>query len=121
MNWQGDLYPISKWEGLELKVALDELAEFLAVFVLHMDEFDAVAVRTDIANNSREMNFAKPGTNFQLDGITYVQLLWGLEIGATQADGLYPSESGRALFNLCAQWGIERNSGVTPWNDEACV
>ncbi len=48
---------------------MDELAELLAVFVAHVDEFDPVAVGADIANDGGEIDLPETGANLELDGI----------------------------------------------------
>ena len=60
---------IQRGNQLELQMALDELAEFFAVFVAHVHEFDTVAIRTDVANDGCEIDFAKTGADFELDGV----------------------------------------------------
>ena len=50
-------------------MALDKLAEFFAVFVAHVHEFDAAAIRTDVANNGREADLAETGADFELDRV----------------------------------------------------
>ena len=56
-----------------MHVALDELAQALAIRVLHVHEFDAAAIRADVADHRGEMDFAEAGAHFQLDGIADVQ------------------------------------------------
>ncbi len=102
-------------------MALDELAELFAVFVLHVDELDAVAVRTDIPDDRGEMNLAKTGANFQFDGIADVELLGRFKIGAAEADCFYAGKSCRTLLNLGTQRRFERDAGVTAGNDEICA
>jgi len=41
---------------LELQVPLHELAEFFPIFVLHVDEFHAVPVGTNVADHGCELN-----------------------------------------------------------------
>src|SRR5439155_741716 len=65
--------------GLELQVALDELAETFAVFVTHVDEFHAGAFLADIANHGGESDFAKAGAHFELDGVAHGKFLRRLE------------------------------------------
>jgi hypothetical protein len=41
-------------------MALDEFAEFVAVIIFHVDEFDATtAVGADVSNNRSEIDFAQ--------------------------------------------------------------
>ncbi len=50
---------------LDVEVTLDQFAELFAVFVFHVDEFDAVAFGSDVAHYGSEMNFAKAGANLE--------------------------------------------------------
>src|SRR2546430_4379851 len=72
--------------GLELQVALDELAETFAVFVTHVDEFHAGAFLADIANHGGESDFAKAGAHFQLDGVAHSKFLRRLEGSASRSE-----------------------------------
>src|SRR6266478_3263290 len=108
-------------KGLELKVALDQFAEFFAVFVFHVHELDAIAFGADIADNGREMDFAEAGADLELDGITDVDFLWRLETRATETDGLDARESRLCSVNLRAQGRFERDAGVAALHDEAGI
>ena len=66
---------------------LDELAETFVVFFLHVHEFNAAAIGTDVADDGGEMDFAKAGANFELDGIADAEAIGGLDVGAAEADG----------------------------------
>src|SRR2546427_602839 len=90
---------------LELQVALDELAEFFAIFVAHMNKFHAVAVGADIADYRREMDLAKAGTNLELDGIANAEFSRRLQVRAAQADRLHAGErfDGLDAHELVAQ------------------
>jgi hypothetical protein len=59
---------------LQLEMTLNELAELFAVFVAHVDEFDAAAVRPDVADHGGEIDFAETGADFELDRIAYGEL-----------------------------------------------
>src|ERR1700737_2116701 len=106
---------------LEVEVALHQFAEFVAVFIFHVHEFDAVSFQADIADHGREMNFAKAGTNLELDGITDVEFLGRLEIRATETDGFYAREPRMCSFNLRAKRRFERNASVAARYDEAGI
>src|SRR5712691_1446708 len=80
-------------QRLKLEVALNELTELFAVFVAHMDEFDAASVRADIADHSSETDLAETGADFELDGVTDTEFPRGLQISASQADGSYPGKA----------------------------
>ncbi len=54
---------------LELEMTLDEFAELFAVFVAHVNEFDAAPIRADIANDGGEIDFTETGADFELDGV----------------------------------------------------
>ena len=69
--------------SLELEMALHEFAKFFAVFVAHVDEFHAAAVRADIPDNRGEVDLAQAGTNLQLDGIAHTEFLRGFQVGAS--------------------------------------
>ena len=54
---------------LQLEMTLDEFAELFAVFVAHVNEFDAAAIRSDIANDGGELDLTETGADFKLDGV----------------------------------------------------
>src|SRR6266571_4733070 len=95
----------------------DELAELLAVFVVHVDEFDAVAVGADIANDGGEIDLAETGANLELDGIADSQLPWRFQVCAAQADGPDASETCRCALDLRAKGRFERNSHIAARDD----
>jgi len=55
-------------------VALDEPAEFFAIFVAHVDEFDAAAIRADIADDGGEIDLAQAGANLEFDRVADSEL-----------------------------------------------
>jgi hypothetical protein len=65
-------------EGREskLQVALHQFPEFLAVFILHVHEFHALALGTDVADHSGEMNLAQSRANLELNGVANRKLFW---------------------------------------------
>src|SRR5207245_11225406 len=85
---------------LELQVALDELAEFFAIFVAHMNKFHAVAVGADIADYRREMDLAKAGTNLELDGIANAEVSRRPQVRPAQAEPRQPGEGRKQGFRL---------------------
>src|SRR2546426_10556772 len=103
---------------LELQVALDELAEFFAVFVAHVHKLHAAAVGADIANHRREMDLAKAGTNFELDGIANAEFSRRLQVRATQADRLDAGQAGRSAFDLRAKRRFHGHADIAA-RDEA--
>ena len=48
---------------------MDELAEAFVVFLRHVDELDAAAVGADVADDCGEVDLAKTGADFELEGI----------------------------------------------------
>ena len=74
---------------VDLEVLLDEPAETFVIFFLHVDELDTAAVGADVADDGGEIDLAKAGTNFKLDGIAHSEFPGGLQIGAAQTDCLY--------------------------------
>src|SRR5690348_16609940 len=98
---------------LELEMTLDEFAEFFAVFVAHVNEFDAATVRADVADHGGEIDLAQTGADFEFDGVAHAKLARRLEISAAQANGSYTSEAGGRSFDLCAERRVQRNSSVT--------
>src|SRR5258707_12322678 len=67
---------------LQLEMALDKLAEFFAVFVAHVHEFDAAAVGADVADHGGESDLAETGADLQLDRIADGECSRGLQISA---------------------------------------
>ena len=112
-------YPRFRGNELELEVALDELAEFFAIFVAHVHEFDAASVRTDVSDDGGEIDLAETGSDFELDGVANTELLGGLQISAAQADGLYTRKPRWCALDLRAKRRVERNSRVAAGNDIA--
>jgi len=66
---------------------LDEPAEAFVVFFFHVDEFDAAAVGTDVANDGGEMDFAEAGADFELNGIADAEAIGRFDVSAAEADG----------------------------------
>lgn len=91
-------------EPLKLEVTLDKFAEFFAVFVAHVDEFDATAIRSDVANDCSEVDLAETGADLKLDRVADTEFPRGFQIGATQADGLYSGKACRRALDLRAKW-----------------
>src|SRR5271167_2348555 len=89
--------------GLELQVALHQLAKLLPVFVLHVHEFHAAAVRTEITHNRGEVNLAKSRTNLQLDRVSHAEFLRRFQIRPAQADGLHARKACLRTINLRTQ------------------
>lgn len=77
---------------LELQVALHQLAQLFAIFILHMDKFDSASVWTDVSHYSGEVNFTQTGADFQLDGISDGELVVGFEVCTAQAYRFHASE-----------------------------
>src|SRR3974377_1927757 len=101
------------------EVLLHELAEAFAIFVFHVHEFDAVAVRTDVADDGGGMDFAQAGANLELDGIAWVEAIRGFDERATQRDGLDARHAHSLLSaHLSAQRRVERNSDIEAWNEK---
>src|SRR5229473_1335787 len=65
---------------LQLEMALDKLAEFFAVFIAHMYEFDAAAVGADVADYGGETDLPETGAHLELDGIADSESSRGLQI-----------------------------------------
>src|SRR5207253_8816440 len=94
-------------------MALDKLAEFFAVFVAHVHEFDAAAIRTDVANNGREVDLAETGSDFELDRVADAELPGRFQIGPAQTDGLYTGQARRRALDLRTKRRFEWNSCVS--------
>src|SRR5271157_2596884 len=60
-----------------LEMLADEAAEALAIFVFHVDKFDAVTVGAEVADDGSEVDFLEAAANFQLDGIADAQPMGG--------------------------------------------
>src|SRR5258708_158497 len=103
---------LTEGDRLKLQVALDKLAEFFAVFVAHVDKFHAAAVGADIADPRREMDLAKAGTNFELDGIANAEFSRRFQVGTAQADRLYAGEAGRSAFDLRAKRRFQGHADI---------
>ena len=99
---------------LELEMALDEFAEFFAVFVAHVHEFDAATVRPDVADDGGEIDLAETGADLQLDGVANAELPRRFQISAAKADGLYARKACRGAFDMSAKRRFQRHSYVPP-------
>src|SRR5690242_21960246 len=97
---------------LELQVALHQLAQLFAIFILHMNKFDSASVLTDVSNYSGEVNFAQAGANFELDGISDGEFLGRFEVCAAQTYRFYSSEHGLGSVNLRSQRRFQRNPHI---------
>ncbi len=100
-------------------MALDEFAEFLAVFIAHMHEFDAAAVGADGADHGSEIDLAETSSDFKLDGVADGKFPRGLQISAAQADGFYAREARRRALNLRTKRRVQWNSSVASRDDVA--
>ena len=83
--------PIGERKWLKLEVTLYEFTELFAVFIAHVDEFDAAAIGADIADHRGEIDLAETGADFELYGVTHAEFPRGFQISAAQADGFDPS------------------------------
>src|SRR5260370_29027729 len=100
-------------------MALDEFAEFFAVFIAHVYEFDAAAVRADVADHGGETDLAETGANLKLDRVAHTEFPGGRQIGAAQANGLYPSKARRFALDLCTKRRAQRNPHLAARGDLA--
>src|SRR5467141_1029887 len=94
---------------LQLEVTLDEFAEFFAVFVAHVHELDAAAVRADVSDDGGEVDLAETGANFELDGVAHSELPRGFQIGAAQTDCSYTRQACRGALDLGAKRRVQWN------------
>src|SRR5262249_31764298 len=121
--WQANSKsPIRECDGiweLDVQVALDELAKLVAVFVFHVQKFDAVAVGADVADDGSAIDFAQAGAYFELDGLAAVELVGGLEISAAKTNGFDASEASGRTFNRRAKGRFERYANIAAWDDVA--
>src|ERR1700686_88902 len=100
-------------------MTLDEFAEFFAVFIAHVDEFHAAALRSDIADDGSEIDLAETGADFELDRVADTEFPVGLQIGAAQADRLYTGKSRRRARDLRPKRRLKWNSNVAARDDVA--
>src|SRR6266436_3652651 len=97
---------------LQLEMALNKLAEFFAVFIAHVHEFDAAAVGADVADHCGEIDLAETGAYLELDRVADCEPSRGLQISAAKADGFYARKArGRAL-DLRTKRRVQRNTRV---------
>src|SRR5258708_14153529 len=95
-------------------MALDKLAEFFAVFIAHVHEFDAAAVRADVADHGGEINLSEARAHLKLDRIADREPSRGLQISAAQADGFYSRKARGCALALRTKRRIQRDSRVPP-------
>src|SRR6266576_477315 len=91
---------------------LNEFAEFFAVFVSHVHEFDAAAIRTDVTDDGGEIDLAETGADLELDRVPNSEFPRGLQISAAQADGLHTRKARRRALDLRAKRRFEWNSRI---------
>src|SRR6266849_186031 len=103
---------------LQLEMALDEFAEFFAVFIAHVHEFDAAAVGADVADYGGEIDLAETGAHLELDRIAYCESSRRLQISAAKANGFYAPKTRGCALDLRPKGRIQRNSGVAPRSEE---
>src|ERR1700751_2724827 len=101
-----------------LEMFLDELAETFVVFFFHVDEFDAAAIRADVANDGGEMDFAEAGADFELNGIANAEAIGRLDVSAAETDGFDANGTHHLSLaaDLRAQRRFQRNPRVTAGN-----
>src|SRR5437899_10510710 len=85
---------------LQLEMALDKLAEFFAVLIAHVHEFDTAAVGADVADHGGEIDLAETGPYLELDRIADSESSRGLQISAAKADGFYARKARRCALDL---------------------
>src|SRR6266403_1783235 len=95
---------------------LNEFAEFFAVFVSHVHEFDAAAIRPDVADDGGEIDLEEAGADFELDRVPNSEFPWGLQISATQADGLHTRKARWHALDLSAKRRFKWNSRIAAGN-----
>src|SRR5216684_1351146 len=100
-------------------MALDESAEFFTVFIAHVHEFDAAAVRADVADHGGEIDLAETGANLKLDRVAHTEFPGGREVGAAQANRFYPCKARRRALDLCTKRRVQRNPHVAARDDVA--
>ena len=93
-------------------MSLNELAEFFAVFVAHVHEFDAAAIRTDVANDGSEVDLAETGSDFELDRVADAELPGRFQISPAQTDGLHTRQARSRALDLRAKRRVEWNSRI---------
>src|SRR5580700_12312743 len=107
--------------GLNWQVALHQLAEFFSVFVFHVYEFNAAAVRTKISHYRGKVNLAKPRADFQLDGVSHGEFLQRFQVRTAQADGFYARKACLRTVNLRSQRRFQRYSHIPSRNNITAV
>ena len=106
-------------EKLQLEMTLHELAELFAVFVAHVHEFDAAAVRPDVADHGSEIDLAETRADFQLDRVADGELPRRFQIRAAEADGLHARKTGRSALDLSTKRRFQRHAHVTPGHEHS--
>ena len=102
-----------------LEMFLNEPAEAFVVFFFHVDELDPAAVWADVADDGGEMDFAKAGADFELDGIADAEAIGGFNVGAAEANGFDADGAHLGLAaDLRAQRRFKRDASVTARHDE---
>src|SRR6267154_1132174 len=97
---------------LQLEMALDKLAEFFAVFIAHVHEFDAAAVGADVADYGGEIDLSEAGAHLELDRIADREPSRGLQIGAAKSDRFYARKARGCALDLRTEGRVQRNSSV---------
>src|SRR5260370_30057091 len=118
LNWDRGLQLQSAGRGegrmrVQVEMALDKLAEFLAVFIAHVHEFDAAAVGADVADYGGETDLPETGAHLELDGIADSESSRGLQISAAKTDGFFARKACGGALDLHTKGRVQPGSGVT--------
>src|SRR5258706_16042959 len=99
---------------LQLEMALNKLAEFFAVFIAHVHEFDATAVGADVADHCGEIDLTETGAYLELDRVADSEPSRRLQISAAKANGFYARKARGCALDLRPKGRVQRDSGVAP-------
>src|SRR2546422_5823225 len=90
----------------------DQAAQFLAVFLFHVDELDAAARGLDVSHHRSRVNATQAGADFYTDGLAHAEPSVRLQKCSAQAKGVDACRRGLGAFDLRRERSRERNPQV---------
>src|SRR5947209_179018 len=90
----------------------DQAAQFLAVFLFHVDELDAAARGLDVSHHRSRVNATQAGAAFYTDGLAHAEPSVRLQKCSAQAKGVDAGRRGLGAFDFRRERSRERNRQV---------
>src|SRR3989475_3867977 len=98
--------------GLLAMEPADHAAQFLAVFLFHVDELDAAARGLDVSHHRSRVNATQAGADFYTDGLAHAEPSVRPQKRSAQAKGVDAGRRSLGAFDLRREGSRERNPQV---------